>query len=130
MLLNQENLLYEYSVIRFVPKVERGEFYNIGLIMMCKRRKWIKCQYEISHKKFTAFESDIDIDTLSRHLDSMVNLANGDKRLEQLSILPVEERFRWLTAVKSSCIQTSEVHPGHTIDLDSTFKYLFEELVM
>lgn len=80
--------------------------------------------------KFVAFDTDIDIDTLSRYLDYMVNLAKGDQRTDQLSELPVEERFRWLTAVKSSCIQTSEVHPGLANDLDKTFNDLFEELVI
>ncbi len=130
MLLKQENHLYEYSVIRFVPKVERGEFINIGLIMMCKHKRWIKCQYKISKKKYLAFETDMDIDSLSRYLDFMVNLANGDSSLDQLSMLPVEERFRWLTAVKSCCIQTSDVHPGYSVDLDKTFNDLFVELVV
>lgn len=130
MLLNQENLLYEYAVLRFVPKVERGEFINIGLIMMCKRRKWIKCECEVPVNKCNLFATDIDIALLRSHLDAMLNIASGDVRNGQLSELPVEERFRWLTAVKSSCIQISEVHPGITHDLDLTFKNLFKELVL
>lgn len=127
---NQENFLYEYGVIRFVPKVERGEFMNIGLIMMCKRQKWIKCKYEISRRKYSAFDTDIDFDELSTNLHFMVSIASGDPKYDQLGHLPVEERFRWLTAVKSSCIQTSEVHPGMTSDLDQTFDHLFNELVL
>lgn len=126
----QEMHLYEYAVIRLVPKVEREEFFNIGIIMMCKRVKWIKCRIEISCDKQAVFASTIDTDTLSRHLDFVARLAEGDLALGQLATLPVEERFRWLTAVKSSCIQTSQVHPGLCSDLDITFDHLFDELVL
>lgn len=127
---NQEYFLYEYGVIRFVPKVERGEFFNIGLIMMCKSQKWIKCKYEVSRRKYSVFDTALDIQEVTRHLDFMVSIANGGKKSNELSCLPVEERFRWLTAVKSYCIQTSDVHPGLTSDLDLTFDRLFRELIL
>lgn len=130
MPLSQENHLYEYAVIRFVPKVERGEFINIGLIMMCKRQKWIKYKYEVPVNKYKTFVTDIDIDLLSGHLDYFRGIAYGDARLGQLAMLPVEERFRWLTAVKSCGIQNSDVHPGLTSDLELTFTNLFKELVL
>lgn len=126
----QEMHLYEYAVIRLVPRVEREEFFNIGIIMMCKRAKWIKCRIEISRDKLKVFASHIDTDLLSRHLDFVTRLAEGDLNLGQLAMLPVEERFRWLTAVKSSCIQTSPVHPGLSTDLEITFDHLFDELIL
>lgn len=121
--------LYEYAVVRLVPKVEREEFFNIGLIMMCKRQKWIKCRIEIPGDKLAVFASDIDADTLSRHIGFMVRVAHGDRQHGPLAKLPVEERFRWLTAVKSSCVQTSQVHPGLSPELDPTFDRLFDDLV-
>ncbi|MCD8387846.1 MAG: DUF3037 domain-containing protein [Bacteroidales bacterium] len=121
--------LYEYAVVRFVPRVEREEFLNVGLIMMCKRRRWIKFEYLINPQRFGAFDGPITIEEVEKHLQAFLNVARGDKSTYELGGLPVEERFRWLTAVRSSCIQTSRPHPGLTQDLDLTFSRLFDELV-
>lgn len=124
--------LYEYAVVRFVPKVEREEFVNVGLVMVCKRRKWIRTAMvgDFSRIKSFAPLSPMGEEMLRMHLDAFAKIAQGQPPASQVADWPVEDRFRWLTAVRSSCIQTSRPHPGLTSDLDATFERLFSELVM
>lgn len=123
-----EKHLYEYAVIRFMPRVEREEFVNIGLLMMCKRRRWIKVAIELNESKIRALGVDVDCKNLSEQLKSFRKVAEGTNSYAQQ--MEVHERFRWLTAVRSACITTSRPHPGLTDDLEATFERLFAELVL
>lgn len=125
----QEVKLYEYAVIRFVPKVEREEFFNIGLILFSKKEKFIRVKFSICQKKFELMQSKMDFDDLQQNLENFEKVANGTKDGGEIANLEIPERFRWLTAVRSSVVQTSRPHPGKTKDLDKTFERLFEELV-
>lgn len=124
------NHLYEYAVIRFVPRIEREEFINVGLLMMCKRMKWIRAQLHVPENKMAAFVSEITPENLHNQLEQFRCITSGDCKAGPIATLSVEERFRWLSAVRSSCVQTSRPHPGLTDDLDMTFDKLFSELVM
>ncbi len=126
----QELQLYEYAVIRVVPKVERDEFLNVGIILFCKRAKQIKVRFEINENRLSAFANDLDIDQIKRNLDSFVKIGLGMGIGGPIAKFEVPERFRWLTAVRSSVIQTSRPHPGMCVDLDKTFERLFVELVL
>ncbi|MDE6561096.1 MAG: DUF3037 domain-containing protein [Muribaculaceae bacterium] len=126
----QELNKYEYAVVRYVPRVEREEFINVGLAMMCKRRRWIKVGICIPEGKLCAMCPDTDREILARQLQSFVEIAEGKRGAGPVAQYPVEERFRWISAVKSSVIQTSRPHPGVCEDLDATFSRLFEELVL
>lgn len=121
--------LYEYAVIRYVPRVEREEFMNIGLVMMCKRAKWIKAKLHIDGKKYAAFDNILSMEQLARQCYGLVDIADGLPSSGPIAELPPEERFRWITAVKSTCLSTSRPHPGHCNNLEETFNYLFDELV-
>lgn len=121
--------LYEYAVIRVVPRVEREEFLNVGIILFCKSAKQIKVRFAIDEPRLRALSADIDIDQIRLNLDSFVKIANGMKIGGPIAQFEVPERFRWLTAVRSSVIQTSRPHPGMCSDLDGTFERLFAELV-
>ncbi len=127
-----QNFLYEYAVIRFMPDIARQEFVNIGLIMMCKRQKWIKFAYNIDNQRINALKcAELTPEMLERQLVSFVELSKpSPDRATGMADFPVEERFRWLTAVRSACIRSSEVHPGKTDNLDKEFDRLFAELVM
>ena len=125
----QEQNRYEYAVLRYVPRVEREEFINVGLAMMCKRRRWIKVGILLSEEKFIAMCPDADKEALERQLQSFVDIADGKRGAGPVAQYPVEERFRWISAVKSSVIQTSRPHPGLCDDLEETFARLFTELV-
>lgn len=122
--------LYEYAVIRFVPSIEREEFINIGLVMMCKRRRWIKVRFAIDTRRTEAFTSACDKECLNRQIDSFNRIVEGQSGAGPIAGLEPHERFRWLTAVRSASIQTSRPHPGKTPDLDSTFETLFSHLVL
>jgi len=126
----QELQLYEYAVIRVVPKVEREEFLNVGLILFCKRAKKIKVRFTINELRLAAFAPEIDINQLRSNLDSFVKIGEGLPVGGPIAKFDVPERFRWLTAIRSSVIQTSRPHPGMTAELDKTFERLFEDLVL
>lgn len=103
---NQEKLIYEYSTLRYVPDIERGEFINIGLMMMCKRCSWHKVKLHIDEHKIKAVRPDADIDRL-RCQASIFTSPDVPAR-----DLPEEEKYRWKASVKSAIIQTSPSHPG------------------
>ena len=130
----QERNLYEYAVIRFVPKVEREEFVNIGLIMMCKRRRWLRMGLCVNFDKIEVMAGGaIDREAVSAQLRGLELVASASRDGGLIATFDTHERFRWLTAVRSACIQTSRPHPGITTaneDLDATFDRLFSELVL
>jgi hypothetical protein len=125
----QEDKIYEYAVIRLVPKVEREEFFNIGLMMFSKKEKFIKAEFYLCPDKFKLMHSKLDYDDVIHNLESFQKIASGDKNGGPIALLDIPERFRWLTAVRSAVVQTSRPHPGKSKDLNATFGKLFEELV-
>ena len=128
MPLKPERNLYEYAVVRYVPSVERGEFVNVGLVMMCKRRRWLRCRFNIDEGRLDALFPGCDVGLLERQLASFDDVARGSR--SPIGCLVAHERFRWLTAVRSACIATSRPHPGLAEDLDAKFDALFAELVL
>lgn len=126
----QEQHLYDYAVIRVVPRVEREEFINVGLMLYSKRQKYLRIQYQIPVVKIRSFCSEFDLDQLKINLDSFVAICEGKKEAGPIAQFEKDERFRWLTAVKSSSIQTSRPHSGFSSDLDQTFEKLYSELVL
>lgn len=121
--------LYEYSVVRFLPDVGRGEFVNVGLVMMCKRRRWIRAAIHVDPALLERFCPEADIDALAGQLKSFTSVADGTSD-SPVAALEAHERFRWLTAVRSACIATSRPHPGTAYDLDATFDRLFRSNVL
>ena len=123
-LLAPDANLYEYAVVRYVPRVEREEFINIGLIMMCKRRRWLRCEIRIDEARILSLYPSADMSLLRRQAELF--------RCDNVPVpgLPVEETYRWLTAAKSAILQTSPSHPGLcTATLEDTFARLLRELV-
>lgn len=125
----QEDKLYEYAVIRLVPRVEREEFFNIGLILFSKKENYIRLEYHLCPDKFALMHSGLEYEDIMENLATLQRIAQGRKECAPIALLDVPERFRWLTSVRSSVIQTSRPHPGKTRALDKTFDRLFEELV-
>lgn len=128
-----DNLLYEYAVVRFVPRVDREEFINIGLIMLNKRNKWLKGKIKLEEERIRALYPFADVEILKKQsgIFERNDLPARD--------LPVEEKYRWLAAVKSSCLQVAPSHPGLLLEKDSgkkpaelmeeEFNRLFDNLV-
>lgn len=125
----QEDKIYEYAIIRLVPKVEREEFFNIGLVMFSKREKFIRMAFYLCPDKFKLMHSKLDYEDVYQNLEAFKKIADGTKDGGPIASLEIPERFRWLTAVRSSVVQTSRPHPGKSKDLEKTFEKLFEELV-
>lgn len=123
-------LLYEFAVIRFVPKVEREEFINVGLLVFCKEQKQLRVRIHLDETKWHCFSTEISKDVLIDHLTSFENVARGGAAYGPIGLLDAAERFRWLSAVKSSCIQVSRPHPGLALDIEVEFNKLFENLVL
>lgn len=129
-----EKIIYEYCTLRYVPDIEREEFLNVGLIMMCKRYRWIRVQVAPDSSKIATLYPGADIECLIRQLRAF---AGGD--IPDAS-LPVEERYRWMVAAKSAIIQCAPSHPGIIVIsgetgretvlscLDSKFNELFKRL--
>ena len=126
----QGKQLFEYAVIRVLPKVEREEFINVGIILFSKRAKYIRMKYKLDKERLKSFSTELDMDLLHDTLESFEKICIGNKEGGIIGQLEIPERFRWLTAVRSSCIQTSRPHPGFSDNLDNEVEKLFEELVM
>ncbi|MCD6065463.1 MAG: hypothetical protein K0S33_289 [Bacteroidetes bacterium] len=126
----QEQHLYEYAVIRVLPVVEREEFLNVGIVLFCKKAKFIRVHFNLNEEKLAAFSKEADVQQMLANLQSFEKIAMGTEKCGPIALLDLPERFRWLTAVRSSAIQTSRPHPGLCKDLEQTAKRLFEELVL
>ncbi|HEV7382960.1 MAG TPA: DUF3037 domain-containing protein [Dyadobacter sp.] len=126
----QEKHLFEYAVIRVVPRVEREEFINAGIILYCPAQRFLKVIYHIEESRVRALCSKADIEQLNAYLIAFEQICLGGKVGGFIGTLPIASRFRWLTATRSSVVQSSKVHPGFCIDADATLKKLFEDLVL
>lgn len=125
-----ENHLYEYAVLRVVPRVEREEFLNVGVILCDAKSGFLGVKIYLSREKILALDPDADIDMIQLNLNSFEKICNGKSNGGQIATMDLASRFRWLTAVRSSIIQTSRPHPGLTKDLTKTLQKLFEESVL
>lgn len=126
----QENNLFEYAVIRVVPRVEREEFLNVGVILFCKKKNFLKVLYALNKDKINAIAPSIDLEEFKAHLVAFNEIALGSKSSGPIGELEVAERFRWLTATRSTILQTSKVHPGLCKDLEKTLEKLYTEQVL
>jgi len=125
-----EKHLYEYAVIRVVPFVEREEFVNAGIILFSKRANFIRVYISLNEQRLCCFSADIDIEQIKINLASFEKIALRLNGSGHIGAMDLPSRFRWLTAVRSSVIQTSKTHSGICGDLEETAKRLFEEMVL
>jgi hypothetical protein len=121
--------LFEYAVIRIVPRVEREEFINVGVVLFCRDLQFLRAGFEIDEQRIKAFSPDINIIQLVEYLLAFRQICEGDKTAGPISRLPMIERFRWLTAPRSTILQTSCVHSGLCEDPAQELKKLFRDLV-
>jgi hypothetical protein len=123
-----EHYLFEYAVIRVVPKVEREEFFNAGVILLCSKPDFLQTRIQVSETRL-ALCGDLDRSALEEHIQSFERICEGGPGSGPIGQLPLPERFRWLTAARSTMVQTSPVHPGLCADPQQMLKHLFEQLV-
>ena len=126
----QEKHLYEYAVIRVVPRVEREEFLNVGIILFCKKAKFIQVYFSLAVDKIQIISAETDVAQLELNMESFKKIASGAKDGGPIAQMDIPSRFRWLTAIRSSVIQTSRPHPGLTEDLEKISQRLFADLVL
>lgn len=124
-----ENHLFEYAVIRVVPRVEREEFMNVGVIMYCPGKSYLQFVFDVNEARLCAFSENIDITEILNYLDALRRICEGRKAGGPIGSLPLASRFRWLTATRSTVVQSSKVHPGFCKDPDETLKRLFKQQV-
>jgi len=120
---------YEYAIVRVVPVVEREEFVNAGVILFCKKEKFIRMKYHLSQDKILTMKPDAEIEEICKNLEAFRIIADGEKGGGPIASMEPAERFRWLSAVRSASIQTSRPHVGLSNDLEKTFNALFDEMV-
>ena len=125
----QGKQLYEYAVIRIMPRVEREEFLNVGVVLYCAGEKFLQAKYKIDAARLTAFCGSCDIPEAEEYLKAFVQVCKGGGDSGPISKLPAAARFRWLTATRSTIVQTSKVHPGMCDDAAEMLEKLFADLV-
>jgi hypothetical protein len=126
----QQKYLFEYAVIRVVPRVEREEFLNIGVILYCAKQQFLQAKYLLDETRLRAFSHELDIAELKEHICALERICLGDKAAGPIGKLDIASRFRWLTATRSTVVQTSKVHPGFCEDPLETLEKIFEQLVV
>ena len=122
--------LYEYAVLRIMPRVEREEFFNVGVILYCSVKRFLEVEYILDPGHIASFKIDIEMMDLENYLRGFQSIARGGKGSGPIGELPPAERFRWLTATRSTVLQTSKVHPGFCDDPAEKLQDLFEKLVL
>ena len=125
-----EQYLYEDALIRVVPRVEREEFINVGVILFCAKKKFLQFKYTLNASRLLAVAPQLDLEELEEHLKAMGKICAGGKDAGTIGRLDLPSRFRWLTATRSTVIQPSKVHPGFCEDTDRTLETLHHNLVL
>lgn len=125
----QEKHLFEYAVIRVVPHVEREEFINVGVTLYCATQGFLQTVFELNEERLRAFSGELDIRELEERLRAFERICKGGADGGTIGKLPIASRFRWLTAARSTIVQTSPVHPGLCVDPRETLAKLYTQLV-
>ena len=126
----QEKYLFEYAVIRIVPKVEREEFCNVGIILYCKEQKFLRTMHTVNEPRLRAMDEKADIPEIQTYLQAFEKICKGTKDGGPIAQLDMPSRFRWLTAQRSTILQTSRVHPGFCSNPQAALTRLHEQLVL
>ncbi len=122
--------LFEYAVLRVVPRVEREEFLNVGVILYCAAQGFLQTRCHLPEDRLRAFsKAELDFDDLRARLRAFERICGGRREGGPIGQLAVASRFRWLTATRSTIVQTSPIHPGLTADPAATLEQLYRQLV-
>ncbi|PSR52730.1 DUF3037 domain-containing protein [Adhaeribacter arboris] len=125
-----EKHLFEYAVLRVVPRVEREEFLNVGVILYCPAQGFLQTIFELNEDRLKAFSDHIDIAELTARLRAFERVCAGKSEGGSIGQLPLAGRFRWLTATRSTVVQTSKVHSGLCVNAQETLLRLHAQLVL
>ena len=120
---------FQYAIVRVVPRVERGECMNVGVVFFCRPRRYLAARTALDEARLAAFAPGLDPAEVRAHLEAMTRIAAGDADAGPVAQLDQSGRFNWLVAPSSTIIQTSPVHTGLCEDPDETLGRLMEKLV-
>jgi hypothetical protein len=120
---------YDYAIVRVVPRVEREEFVNVGVIVSCPRKEFLEARIEIDASRLQALDPSIDIEAIRTYLASIPAICAGGTQGGTIGRLSRRERFDWLVAPRSTIIQTSKVHTGRCTDPATLLEHLLNAMV-
>ena len=120
---------YDYAIVRIVPRVERGECMNAGIILACDVARYLKARIRLDEEVLLALDPEADLPTIRNALAVIPAICEGGENAGPIGKLSVRERFHWLVAPKSTIVQTSPVHTGRCTDLDSALEHLLGKMV-
>jgi len=120
---------YDYAVVRVVPKVDREEFINAGVIVSCPELSFLEARIKLDESRLLALDPNIDLDLVRKHLDSIPKICRGGDDTGSIGQLPQRQRFHWLVAPRSTIIQTSPVHTGRCGDPATALEHLVAKMV-
>lgn len=122
--------LFEYAVIRIVPRVEREEFLNAGIVVYCREQGFLRMKFRVDEERLTCFSPAVDCAAVQHYLVAFEKICDGSPDSGPIGSLDIASRFRWLTAMRSTVVQTSRVHPGLCENAEEVLEKLFEKHVL
>jgi hypothetical protein len=121
---------FDYAVLRVVPRVERGEFINAGVVVFCLEQKFLQARIQVDEARLGALWSGLDCGQIRDHLGGILRICDGDRAAGPIALLSQRERFHWLVSPRSTVIQVSPVHSGICESPSQTLDELFELMVL
>jgi len=121
---------FDYAIVRVVPRVERGEYLNVGVILFSRTMDYIDARMALDRERLRAFDAEIDVDEVERHLQMMLRVCRGGPEGGPIGLLSPSERFNWLVAPRSTVIQTSPVHSGLCHDSAKMLEHVLRAAVL
>ncbi|RYE36307.1 MAG: DUF3037 domain-containing protein [Sphingobacteriaceae bacterium] len=122
--------VFEYAVVRLVPRVEREEFINVGVILFCAKLKYLHVLFQADEIRMAAFAPGLDLAEIKANLNAFKRICLAEPNSGAIGKLDAASRFRWLTATRSTVIQSSKVHPGLCTDAEATLIKLYQQLIL
>jgi hypothetical protein len=120
---------YDYAIVRVMPRVERGEFVNAGIILSCDVERILQAAIELDETALLALDANVDLELVRSTLDVIPKICAGGEGAGDIGKLSLRERFHWLVAPKSTIVQTSPVHTGQCANLDMALEHLLRTMV-
>jgi hypothetical protein len=120
---------YDYAIVRVVPRVERGEFVNAGIILSCDIERILQASIELDESALLALHAHVDLELVRSTLASIPAICAGGPAAGDLGKLSARERFHWLVAPRSTVVQTSPVHTGQCTDFNLAFEHLMDTMI-
>jgi hypothetical protein len=121
--------LFEYALLRIVPRVERGEFINAGVVLYCQDARFLDARVHLDPERLQALDPNLDPDTVRAHLEVARLVCEGGPEAGAVGLLPPSQRFGWLVAPRSTVVQSSPVHTGFADDPEEAIEHLLQTMV-